>query len=100
MKRIPTMSIRNSVISMSKIIPNELGDTLSFDVDKENKQIIISKAPGQHMALVTYPAAAPIIHAHSLVVWIKQELGEREYSKMPIEWTGERFVVQTGEANG
>lgn len=97
MKRIPTMSINSNMLSMSKIIPNKLGDTLSFDVDRENKQIIISKAPGDHMALVTYPASNPVIHSAPLFNWIKKELGERNYSKMEINWVEDRFIVQTGE---
>lgn len=97
MKRIPTMSINNNMLTMSKIIPEKLGDTLSFGVDKENKQIIVSKVPGDHMALVTYPAATPVIHSASLFLWIKQELGERNYSKMEINWVEDRFTVQTGE---
>lgn len=85
---------------MSKVIPAKLGEVLSFDVDKEKKQIVVSKEPGQHMALIKYPSEVPIIKSMPLIKWIKSELGKRDYSKMTIDWDGERFIVQTGEMNG
>lgn len=97
MKRIPTMSINSNGISMSKVIPAKLGEVLSFDVDREKKQIIISKEPGQHMALIKYPADIPIIKSMPLIKWIKSELGNRDYSKMVLEWDGERFTAQTNQ---
>lgn len=97
MKRIPTMSINSNGISMSKVIPAALGETLSFDVDKETKQIIVSKAAGQHMALITYPAETPVVKSIPLIKWIKSQLGNRCYSKMVVTYDGERFIVQTGE---
>ena len=97
MKRVPTMSMNYKAMSLSKIIPEKLGNTLYFDVDKETKQIIISRNPGQHAALITYPAAAPIIQSMPLIQWIQKQLGNRNYSKMFITWDGDRFLVQTGE---
>jgi hypothetical protein len=97
MKRIPTMSINPWGMSMSKIIPNTLGHKLSFAVDKDKGEIHISTDPGEHMALVTYPEMIPIIKSVPLIKWIKGELGERNYSKMPIELRGNEFIVKVGE---
>lgn len=97
MKRQPTISFNSAGLSLSKVIPQHLGDMLSFSVNKDTKQIIISKDLGEHMALVTYPETIPMIKSAPLITWIKKELGDRNYRKMLATWDGEKFIVQTNE---
>lgn len=98
MKRQPTISINKTAVSLSKIVPATLGDCLSFVIDKERREIYITKQPGGHMVLVTYPAALPIIKSQSLINWIRKELGKCDLSRMPVQWDadGEKFIVKPG----
>ena len=98
MKRQPTVSLVQGGLTISKCIPEKLGETLSFTVDMDKKEIIIGRTPGEHMALVTYPAAQPVIKSVPLIKWIKKELGDRNYSKMPVEWNEDEgnFIVKPG----
>lgn len=97
MKRTPTISLNAAGMSLSQAIPKALGDMLSFTIDTEKKQIIISNQPSKQMALITYPETIPMIKSAPLIRWIKSELGERNYSKMSATWDGEKFIVQTNE---
>jgi hypothetical protein len=98
MGRQPTMSINASGLSMSKVVPVTLGDRLSFVIDKDRGEIHVMKEPGEHMAMVTYPEMIPIIKSMPLIRWIKKELGNRNFSRMPVEWNEEesKFIVKPG----
>lgn len=96
--RQPTVSMSPNGLSLSKCIPEKLGDTLNFSMDLERKEIIINRTPGEHMVLVTYPTTQPVIKSMPLIKWIKNEFGDCNYSKMPVSWNEEegKFIVKPG----